>query len=85
MDLKIKCSKCEFFKSKVYYLGYLVGADGIQPLPEKVSAIEALEPPQRLEELWHFLGLIRFYRKFVPFFANLTACLNAMLRNGAVF
>ena len=30
-DLKIKCSKCEFFKSKAYYLGYLVGANGVQP------------------------------------------------------
>ena len=27
VDLKIKCSKCEFFKSKVHYLGYLVGTD----------------------------------------------------------
>ena len=33
-DLKIKCSKCEFFKSTVHYLGYLVGTDGVQPLPE---------------------------------------------------
>ena len=85
MDLKIKCSKCEFFKSKVHYLGYLVGADGVQSLPDKVTTIEALEPPQNIEELWHFLGLIRFYRKFIPFFTNITACLNAMLRMGAVF
>ena len=84
-DLKIKCSKCEFFKSKVHYLGYLVGADGVQPLPEKVAAIEALEPPQNIEELQHFLGLIRFYRKFIVFFANITTCLNAMLRRGVVF
>ena len=28
-DLKIKCSKCEFFKGKVHYLGYLVGTNGV--------------------------------------------------------
>ena len=50
-DLKTKCSKCEFFKSKVHYLGYLVGTDGVQPLPEKVTTIEALEPPQNMDEL----------------------------------
>ena len=33
-DLKIKQSKCEFFKSKVHYLGYLVGADGVEPIPD---------------------------------------------------
>ena len=50
-DLKIKCSKYEFFKSKVHYLGYLVGTNGVQPLPEKVAAIQALEPPRNIEEL----------------------------------
>ena len=35
-DFKIKDSKCEVFKSKVHYLGYLVGADGVQPLLEMV-------------------------------------------------
>ena len=69
-DLKIKCSKCEFFKSKVHYLGYLVGANSIQPLPEKVTTIEALEPPQNIEELQHSLGLIRLYRTFIPFFTG---------------
>ena len=84
-DFKIKCSKCEFFKSKAHYLGYLVGADGVQPLPEKVTAIEALDPPQNIKELWHFLGLIGFYRKFIPFFADIIAFPNDMLRKGVVF
>ena len=44
-DLKIKCSKCEFFKSKANYLGYLVGTNDVQPLPEKVTATGALKPP----------------------------------------
>ena len=60
-DLKIKCSKCEFFKSKVHYLGYLVGTNGAQPLLEKVATIEALESPKNIDELWHFLGLVGFY------------------------
>ena len=84
-DLKIKHSKCKFFKTKVYYLGFLVGIYGVQPLPEKVTAIEALEPPKDINELCQVLGLIGFYRKFVPFFVDITACLNTMQRNGAVF
>ena len=40
-DLKIKHSKCKFFKSKVHYLGYLVGTDSVQPLPKRL-------PPYRL-------------------------------------
>ena len=44
-DSKIKHSMCEFFKSKVHYLDYLVGSHGVQPLLEKVTAIETVEPP----------------------------------------
>ena len=46
VDLQIKYSKWKFFKSKVHYLGYLVGTNGFKPLPEKASPIEALKPPQ---------------------------------------
>ena len=54
-------------------------------LPENITAIEALELPKDIEEVRHFLGLVGFYRKFIPFFADVTACLNTMLQKGAVF
>ena len=55
-DLKLKCSKCESFKTKVHCLGFLVGINGVQPLPEKVVAIKALEPPKDIDQLRQFLG-----------------------------
>ena len=85
VDLRIKHGKCKFFKSPVHYLGFSLGTKGVQPLPEKVTAIEALEPPKDINELRQFLGLVRFYRKVIPFFVDVTACLNTMLRKGAVF
>ena len=74
-----------FFKNQFHYLGFLVGTGGVQPLPEKVTAIEALEPPKDIKELRQFLGLVGSYGKFTPFFMDVTACLNTMLRKGAVF
>ena len=50
-DLKIKCSKCNFFKTKVHYLGHLVGSNGVQPLPEKIEAIRKLIAPTNTDEL----------------------------------
>ena len=52
------------------YLGYLVGTNSVPPLPEKVATIQALEPPKNIEELWQFLALVGFYRKFIPFFVD---------------
>ena len=83
-DLKIKCSKCKFLKSEVHYLGFLVETQGVQPLLEEVAAIEALGPPKYINELRQLLGLVGFYRKFIPFFADVMACLNTMLMKGAV-
>ena len=71
-----------FFKTEVHYLVFLVEINGVQSLPEKFTSIKALEPPKDIEELRQFLGLVGFYRKFIPFFADVTACINTMLRKG---
>ena len=73
------------FKTQVHYLGFLVVSGGVQPLPEKVAATEALEPHKDTNKLRQFLGLVGFYRKLIPFFVDVTACLNTMLWKGAVF
>ena len=84
-DLKIKHSKCKFFKSIVHYLGYLVSVIGVQSLPEKLEAIKKLLAPINVDELWQFLGITGFYRKCVPFYADITDCLTKLLRKGAEF
>ena len=57
----------------------------MQPLVKKDAAIEALMPPKGIDKLRQFLGLVGVYRKSIPFFVDVTACLNTMLREGAVF
>ena len=34
--LKLKESKCDFFKKEIHYLGHLISSEGIHPLPEKI-------------------------------------------------
>ena len=54
--LKLKASKCSFFKKHIQYLGHLVSGDGIEPLPEKLEAVENMPPPKTPKEVRHFLG-----------------------------
>ena len=36
--LKMKHSKCDFFKCEIHYLGHVISADGIRPLPNILTA-----------------------------------------------
>jgi hypothetical protein len=64
--LTANAEKCEFNKSSIEFLGHTVSAAGIAPLPDRVAAIVAHPRPTNIKELQNFLGVINFYRKFVP-------------------
>ena len=63
--LKIKLSKCSFFKEQIQYLGLLVSGNSILPQRDKIKALVKLKPPTNIEEVRHFLGLTDCYRNFI--------------------
>ena len=71
-DLKIKRSKCDFFKKHIHYLGHLISADSIRPLKDKLDTIRDMPASCSSKEVKQFLGLAGYYRKFVPRFADLS-------------
>ena len=83
-ELKIKASKCEFFKSHVCYLGSLIGESGIRCDKSKVEATNKITTPMSIKEVRHFNGMCSYYRKFIPHFSDITKCFN-MTKKGAVF
>ena len=84
-DLKLKEIKCNFLKKHIQYLGHIVSGEGITPLPEKLSSIKRMLPPKFPKEVKQFLGLIGYYRKFVPRFSDLARSLNALMRKNTKF
>ena len=57
--------KCNFFLTEVSFLGFLVWAQGVSAVPEKVRAIFSLPWPSSLHNIWSILGLTTFYFRFV--------------------
>ena len=43
--LKMKRSKCDFFKSEIHYLGHLISPERISPLPNKLDSIRHMPMP----------------------------------------
>ena len=84
-DLKMKRSKCDFFKKHIHYLGHLISADGIRPLKDKLDTICDMPAPRNSKEVKQFLGLAGYYRKFVPCFADLSRPLAQLTCKDRVF
>ena len=80
--LKIKREKCSFFKKHIQYLGHLVS---FELLPEKLESIHKIPAPRTAKEVKQFLGLIGYYRKFVPRFADISRPLTKLMRHNVVF
>ena len=83
--LKMKCSKCDFFKSEIHYLGHLISPEGISPLPNKLDSIKHMPVPNSAKEIKQFLGLTGYYRKFVPRFADISRPLTTLMKKDAKF
>ena len=64
-NLSMKQSKCSFFSQEIQYLGYILAATGIRPLPAKTHAIQHMQLPTTPKQVRAFLGLAGYYRKFI--------------------
>jgi len=60
--LKVNAAKSFFCTHEIEYLGYILTREGIKPQNKKVQAILALNPPNSVKELRHFLGMVQYYR-----------------------
>ena len=83
--LKMKCSKCDFFKSEIHYLGHLISPEGISPFPNKLDSIKHMPVPNSAKEIKQFLGLTGYYRKFVPRFGDISRPLTTLTKKDAKF
>ena len=65
-QLYAKFSKCDFYKPQIQYLGHIISQVGIAVEPKKYYlAIEYWPTPTSVTDIRSFLGLTRYYRKFI--------------------
>ena len=75
--------KCVLGVPEVQFLGHLVSARGIIPLPEKVAAIRAFPRPGTVGQLMSYLGMVNFYRRFIRGAAGVLKPLTDALRGAS--
>ena len=67
--LRLKQEKCAFLQDSIEYLGHRLDKEGIRPLQAKLDAIQDAPRPVNQTQLQAYVGLLGYYRKFIP---NLT-------------
>ena len=77
--LRLKPSKCKFFKTKITYLGHIVSSKGIEMDQKKVEAVKNWTMPKTVTDVWSFLGFTNHYRRFIRGYANVAKPLNILV------
>ena len=81
----LKAKKCTLATHEMKYLGFIVNKQGIVADPSKIEAMTSFRRPTHISGVRAFLGLIRFYRRFIPDCSKITYPLNVLLRNNGNF
>lgn len=81
-NFKIQLDKSEFLKLETAYLGHVISNEGIKPNPDKIAAVKKYPLPKTPKQIKQFLGLLGYYRKFIPDFARITKPLTQCLKKG---
>ena len=74
-----------FFKCKIHYLEHVVSKDGISVDPDKVNAIMEWPVPKTVFDIRSFMGITRYYQKFIEGFSKISYPINSLQKKGKKF
>nr|GEX53507.1 putative reverse transcriptase domain-containing protein [Tanacetum cinerariifolium] len=80
--LYAKFSKCEFWISKVQFLGHVIDSRGIHVDPAKIESIKDWASPKTPTEIRQFLGLAGYYRRFIEGFSKVAKSMTKLTQKG---
>ena len=83
--LKLHPDKCQVAVKKVNFLGHQLDETGIRPTEDKVEAVKHWPRPSNVQEVRRFLGMVGYYRQYVPHFADKSVHLTNLLQKESLW
>jgi hypothetical protein len=72
VNLKLNPSKCCFGSKSITFLGHILDVVGSQPNLGKIVIVQHFPTPKTTTNVRAFLGLTRYYRRFIVWYAKIT-------------
>jgi hypothetical protein len=69
----------------VKFLGHSISKDGISVDPSKVQEVMDWKPPMFVHQICRFLGLVGYYRRFIPDISRIAKPMTELLKKGVKF
>jgi hypothetical protein len=84
-QLYAKFSKCEFWLTKVAFLGHVISAGGVSVDLGEVKDVLNWMPPATVSEIRSFLGLAGYYLRFIKDFSKIAKPMTKLLEKNKAF
>ena len=87
--LKISAKKCQLFRTNFQYMGNEIFIQNkkqcVQPLRNRLEAIQKLQPPSTVKGCGSFMGMVNFFSMFCPDLQKLLKAIYDLTRKGRPF
>ncbi|WVZ57938.1 hypothetical protein U9M48_008266 [Paspalum notatum var. saurae] len=80
-----KFSKCEFWLEEIALLGHVWTTEGVSVDLEKVEAVSNWKTPRNVTEIRSFLGIAKYYRRFIENFSKIAKPMTELLKDKVSF
>jgi len=84
-SFELNLTKCQFLKTTIEFLGYIISENSITLSPRHVEAVRTFKQPENIQEVQRFLGLCSYCRKFIQDYAVKAYPLQNLLKKSIEF
>ena len=77
--------KCSFGTSSTEFLGHKLSSSGISPSVDKLRAVKNFPQPKTAKQVKSFIGLVSYYRRFIPGFSQIAHSLYELTKQNVPF
>ena len=81
----LKPKKCTIASEEIHMLGHIINSKGIKTDPAKISAVKNYPAPQSKTEVRAFMGLVGYYRHFIPACSEIAEPINRTLKKNVPY